>query len=171
MPNRARHDFVPPLQGFFDRCVPHDVSPMPGVLGRFETRVLKPHLRVGGICGEVEPVAIARAVEALCGVRVAAISTFRAIHGLAVVRLRDPAREAAVVQRALHQTAWMSQRAIYWVRRPEAEGAGAASAESCAAADSRRQRLESFAHSMMPGSRLPRRLMTCEEWTDERPSE
>jgi hypothetical protein len=163
---------VPP-PGSYDFAIPHIATEVAGVSLLSEVDG-EPHLRFGGVCCEAPIHAIAHAVESLTGVRLAAISLFRGIHGLAVARLRDPQREGPIVRRLLHQTAFMTPAAIYIIRRP-----AGASCETDVRDDKvdveklephmrayelRRRVLDKFAGALPPGSRVPRRLMTCEPW-------
>mmetsp|Transcript_2755 Transcript_2755/g.8561 ORF Transcript_2755/g.8561 Transcript_2755/m.8561 type:complete len:135 (-) Transcript_2755:434-838(-) len=79
-----------------------------------------------------------------------AISVFRPILGIATVWLRRPDADAALLAGAVHLRAWMAPTCITTVADPDDDAATAA--------------LSDYAAQIPKGSRLPRRLMTCEPW-------
>jgi hypothetical protein len=141
---------------FYERRVPHNCTPRDDVRLTLRNNEI-PHLRIGGVACEVPASALANAILKICDVRVRALVNFRAFHGLAVVVLDDPARDAPKITAAFHQTAWMSLTSICFVPRPPPSTA----ADPYTAM---RAKLEGFAASIPSGVHLPRRLMTCERW-------
>uniref|UniRef100_A0A6U4RWR3 Uncharacterized protein n=1 Tax=Neobodo designis TaxID=312471 RepID=A0A6U4RWR3_NEODS len=141
--------FLPPPDA------PLEGSPLAGVA--LDPDDANAHLRIGGILGELGAAGVAWMIYRISGIKPKAVDVMRSMFGLAVVELHHPETEAPYLRGLLHQSAWMSSEAVYWVDRTSDPDAA-----------QKLERLRAFTNALPKGCKRPRRLTTCEPWTQLR---
>ncbi len=113
----------------------------------------QPHVKLGGICGDMSAAVIANLICALSGVRVRGVEMFSRSLGRCCLWLHDPSTEGPRIIAAMHELLWMSDAAdgfaivVQWgASRNFLEGT-----------------LEALRARGGP-ARFPRHLLTAEEW-------